>query len=178
MNKLSPAKEEELLRYLDGELETSLKIKLEAELQGPDLKERLEELRTIRSFLVRKATFETPSKTFTQKVMTGLDAQPVKSLFSPRKGLLLLMGVIIASVLALMLLSNGVFDQTSSLLVDTTPIKNKWIEETTFTIPFNGKILVNGIIFLNLALALVLLDRTVLRPLFQKRASVLSIAKR
>jgi len=173
MNKLSPAKEEELLRYLDGELEPSQKIKLETELQGaPDLKERLEEVRTVRSFLVRKATFETPSKTFTQKVMAGLENQPVKSLLSPRKGLLLLMGVIIASVLALMLLSNGVFDQTSSLLVDTAPIKNKWIEETTFSIPFNGKILVNGIIFLNLALALVVLDRTVLRPLFQKRALV------
>lgn len=174
MNKLSPAKEEELLRYLDGEIETSQKIKLEAELQStPELKERLEELRTIRSFLVRKSTFETPSKTFTQKIMAGLDAQPAKSLFSPRKGLLLLMGVIIASVLALMLLSNGVFDHTNtSLLVDTSPIKNKWIEDTTFSIPFNGKILVNGIIFLNLALALVLLDRTVLRPLFQKRASV------
>jgi len=173
MNKLSPDKEEELLRYLDGELEPSQKIKLETELQGaPDLKERLEEVRTVRSFLVRKATFETPSKTFTQKVMAGLENQPVKSLLSPRKGLLLLMGVIIASVLALMLLSNGVFDQTSSLLVDTAPIKNKWIEETTFSIPFNGKILVNGIIFLNLALALVVLDRTVLRPLFQKRALV------
>jgi len=174
MNKLSPAKEEELLRYLDGELEPSHKIKLDAELQGAtDLKERLEELRVIRSFLTSQATLETPSKTFTQKVMAGLDAQPVKSLFSPRKGLLLLIGVIIASVLALMLLSNGVFDQTNtSLLVDTGPIKNKWIQETTFSIPFNGKILVNGIIFLNLALALVLLDRTVLRPLFQKRASM------
>ena len=173
MNKLSPAKEEELLRYMDGELETAHKIKLEAELQrAPDLKERLEELRVIRSFLLRKATLETPSKTFTQKVMADLDAQPVKS-FSPGKGLLLLIGVLIASVLALMLLSNGVFDQTNtSLLVDTAPIKNKWIEETTYSIPFNGKILVNGIIFLNLALALVLLDRTVLRPIFQKRASV------
>jgi len=174
MKRLLPAKEEELLRYLDGEMESSEKIKLEAELQStPELKERLEELRTIQSFLVRKSTFETPSKTFTQKVMAGLDVQPVKSLFSPRKGLLLLMGVIIASVLALMLLSNGVFDNTNtSLLVDTSPIKNKWIEETKFLIPFNGKILVNGIIFFNLALALVLLDRTVLRPLFLKRASM------
>jgi anti-sigma factor RsiW len=174
MNKLSPAKEEELLRYLDGDLEPAQKIKLEAELQtAADLNGRLEELRVIRLYLLRKATLETPSKTFTQKVMAGLDAQPVKSLFSPRKGLLLLMGVIIASVLALMLLSNGLFDQTNtSLLVDATPIKNKWIQDTTFSIPFNGKILVNGIIFLNLALALVLLDRTVLRPLFQKRASI------
>jgi hypothetical protein len=103
--------------------------------------------------------------------MEGLDAQPVRSLFSPRKGLLLLVGVIIASGIALMLVSNGVFDQsTTSLLVDA-PIKNKWIPDTTFSIPFNGKILVNGILFLNLGLALILLDRTILRPLFQKRSS-------
>jgi len=174
MNKLSLAHDEELLRYLDGDLETSHKIKLEVELQGSaELRERLEELRVIRAFLLQKATLETPSKTFTPKVMAGWDVQPVNSVFSPRKGLLLLLGVIIASGLALILLSNGVFDQTTtSLLVDATPIKNKWIQDPSFSIPFNGKILVNGIIFLNLALALVLLDRTVLRPLFQKRASM------
>ena len=105
--------------------------------------------------------------------MEGLEAQPIRSLFSPRKGLLLLIGVIIASGISLMLLTNGVFDATStSLLVDAAPIKNKWIQDPSFSIPFNGKILVNGIIFLNLALALVLLDRTILRPLFQKRTSM------
>jgi hypothetical protein len=122
---------------------------------------------------MRKATLESPSKNFTVKVMEGLEAQPVRSLFSPRKGLLLLIGVIIASGISLVLLTNGVFDATStSLLVDASPIKNKWIQDPSFSIPFNGKILVNGIIFLNLALALVLLDRTILRPLFQKRTSM------
>jgi hypothetical protein len=174
MNKLSPAKEEELLRYLDDELDPGQKINLEAEIQRSTiLKTRLEELKPVRSFLMRKATVETPSKNFTQKVMEGLDVQPVRSLFSPRKGLLLLIGVIIASGISLMLLTNGVFDQTTtSLIVDAAPIKNKWIQDTTFSIPFNGKTLVNGILFLNLGLALVLLDRTILRPLFQKRTSV------
>jgi hypothetical protein len=51
-------------------------------------------------------------------------------------------------------------------------IKNKWMTFPPFSIPFNGKVLVNSIIFLNLGLALILLDRTVLRPLFQKRAAV------
>jgi anti-sigma factor RsiW len=171
MNKLSPAKEEELLRYLDGELNSEEKINLEAEIQSSAiLKKRLKELQTVQSFLMRKATLETPSRNFTQKVMEGLDAQPVRSLFSPRKGLLLLTGVIIASGIALMLLTNGVFDATTTaLVVDAAPIKNKWIQDPSFSIPFNGKILVNGIIFLNLGLALVLLDRTILRPLFQKR---------
>ena len=174
MNKLSPAKEEELLRYLDGELDPAQKTILEAEIQGSSLlTTRLEELQFVRSFLVRKATLETPSKNFTLKVMEGLDAHSVRSLFSPRKGILLLIGVIIASALSLMLLTHGVFDQTStSLILDAAPIKNKWIQDTTFSIPFNGKILVNGIIFLNLALALILLDRTILRPLFQKRTSI------
>ncbi len=174
MNKLSPAKEEELLRYLDGELDVAQKINLETEIKSSTiLKTRLDELQSVRSFLMRKSTLETPSKNFTLKVMEGLDVQPVRSLFSPRKGLLLLIGVIIASAISLMLLTNGVFDQTTtSLIVDTAPIKNKWIQDTTFSIPFNGKILVNGIIFLNLGLALILLDRTILRPLFQKRTSM------
>jgi anti-sigma factor RsiW len=174
MNKLSPTKEEELLRYLDGDLDAVGKANLEAEMmRSSQLKTRLDELQAVRSFLQRKASFETPAKNFTQKVMEGLDTQPARSLFSPRKGLLLLIGIIIASGIALMLLTNGVFDQsTTSLLVDTGPIKNKWIQDTTFSIPFNGKILVNGILFLNLGLALILLDRTVLRPLFQKRTSL------
>lgn len=174
MNKLSPAKEEELLRYLDGELDTGQKINLENEIQNSEiLRKRLQELQTVQSFLMRKATLESPSKNFTLKVMEGLEAQPVRSLISPRKGILLLIGVIIASAISLILLTNGVFDQTTtSLMVDATPIKNKWIQDTTFSIPFNGKILVNGIIFLNLGLALILLDRTILRPLFQKRTSM------
>jgi anti-sigma factor RsiW len=173
MNKLSPTTEEALLRYLDGDLDAASKTNLEAEmLRAPLLKTRLDELQAVRSFLQRKTTLEVPSKNFTQKVMEGLDRQPAQSLFSPGKGLLLLTGIIIASGIALMLLANGVFDQsTTSLLVDTAPIKNKWIQDTTFSIPFNGKMLVNGILFLTLGLALILLDRTILRPLFHKRAS-------
>ena len=172
MNKLSPAKEEELLHYLDGELGSVQKVSLEAEIQGSILlKNRLQELQTVQSFLMRKATLESPSKNFTLKVMEGLDTQPVRSLFSPRKGLLLLIGVIIASGISLMLLTSGVFDSTTTSLIVDAP-KNKWIQDPSFSIPFNGKFLVNGIIFLNLALALVLLDRTILRPLFQKRTSM------
>lgn len=174
MDKLSLEKKEEILRYLDGTLEFSRKENLETELQRNQLlKNELETQSTIQRFLKRKAIIESPSKTFTQKVMAGLTVHPA-TLFSPRKGLLLLIGVIIASGLALVLLSKGTFDQTqTTLLVDTTPIENKWMTLPKFAIPFNGKILVNTIIFLNLGLALILLDRTILRPLFQKRASMI-----
>jgi anti-sigma factor RsiW len=173
MNKLSPAKEEALLRYLDGELNATEKTNLEAEIQRSLLlKTRLEELQSVHAYLTRKATLETPSRNFTMKVMEELDKQPVRLSFSPRKGIFLLTGIIVASVLLLMLLTNGAFDQTTTSLIVESPIKNKWITDPSFSIPFNVKILVNGIIFLNLALALILLDRTILRPMFQNRTFV------
>jgi len=173
MGKLSSAKEEQLLRYLDGELDAAEKIKLDTEIQSSSLlKTRLNELETVRSFLIHRATLEIPSRNFTQKIMERLDAQPVISLYSPRKGLLLFVGVIIASGILVTLTTYGVFDQTStSLILDTSPLRNKWMQDVSLSIPFNGKILMNGIIFLTLGLALILLDRTILRPLFQRRTS-------
>jgi len=170
MKKLSPAKEEELLRYLDGELDAEQRKSLEAEIaQSQALKNKRDELNVIHAYLMRKTALEAPSRNFTQKVMEGLETQPARSFISPRKGLLLFIGIIIASGVALVLLSSGVFDQTTTSLVVDAPIKNKWMEDLSLSIPFNIKMLVNGILFLNLGLALVLLDRTILRPLFQKR---------
>jgi anti-sigma factor RsiW len=172
MKKLSLEKEEQLLRYLDGELDAQTRQTLEAEiLQSELLSTRLEELRMVQSVLVQKARLETPSKNFTQKVMGSLDAKPVVSLFTPRKGLLLLLGSIIASGIALALLSAGVFDAPTAPLVLDSPVKTDWLKVPSVSIPLNGKILVNGILILNLALALVLLDRTILKPIFQRRLS-------
>jgi hypothetical protein len=172
MKKLSIEKEEQLLRYLDGELDVQTSQLLEAEIQTSELlSTRLEELRLVQSVLVQKARLETPSKNFTMKVMSGLDVKPVTSLFTPRKGLLLFTGSIIASGIALTLLSAGVFDAPTAPLVLDSPLKTDWLKVPSVSIPFNGKVLVNGILILNLALAFVLLDRTVLKPIFQRRIS-------
>jgi hypothetical protein len=169
MTQLSPEREEQLLRYLDGDLATDEKAELEKQLElSVEMKTRLKELQTVTHYLQRKGQLETPPRNFTQRVMESLDKLPVRAAHY-RNGLLLLCGILIASGIALWLLSYGVFDgSVTTLEVD---VKNKWIPNPTFSIPFNAKILVNGIIFLNLALALVLLDRTVLKPLFQKRTS-------
>lgn len=172
MKKVSIEKEEQLLRYLDGELDVKTKQALESQIQDSELlRVRLEELRMVQSILTQKARLETPSKNFTQKVMSGLDAKPVVSLFTPRKGLLLLLGSIIASGIALALLSAGVFDAPVAPLVLDSPLKTNWLKMPAVSIPFNGKIIVNGILILNLALAFVLLDRTILKPIFQRRLS-------
>lgn len=171
MNKLSQEKEERLLRYLDGELDKEASQQLEVELQTSEvLQNRLNDLRVVRTFLLQKGTLESPSKNFTQKVMSGLDKKLANS-FSPRQGLLLLVGTIVASGIALALLSAGVFDAPTVPLVVDAPLKNNWLNIPSISIPFNGKILVNGILILNLGLALILLDRTILKPIFQKRIS-------
>jgi anti-sigma factor RsiW len=172
MKKLSLEKEEQLLRYLDGELDAQTRQTLEAEIQTSEvLSARLEELRLVQSVLVQKARLETPSKNFTMKVMSSLDTKPVTSTFTPRKGLLLFIGSIIASGIALALLSAGVFDAPTAPLVLDAPLKTDWLKVPSVSIPFNGKVLVNGILILNLALAFVVLDRTVLKPIFQRRLS-------
>lgn len=172
MKKLSLEKEEQLLRYLDGELDVQTSQSLEVEMQHSELlSTRLEELRMVQLVLLQKARLEIPSKNFTQKVMSGLDAKPSTSILTPRKGLLLFIGSIVASGIALALLSAGVFDAPTAPLVLDSPVKPDWLKVPSVSIPLNGKILVNGILILNLALALVLLDRTVLKPIFQRRLS-------
>jgi len=173
MKKIEPGKEQELLQYMDGELSSVRASALEKELtESADLAARLKELQTIRRFLLSKATLETPSKTFTQKVIEGLDTQPVRSVFSPRNGLLLLVGIMIAYGLVVSLLSFGVFDGTPAPLTITPPaVTKEWFTLPAFKIPFNGKMIVNAILIFNMGLAFVLLDRTILRPIFQKRSA-------
>ena len=70
-----------------------------------------------------------------------------------------------------LLLSAGVFDSTNTLELMDIVIQNKYIDinKSLPSIPFNEKMVVNIIILLNLALAFVVLDRTVLKPWFEKR---------
>jgi hypothetical protein len=68
MNKLSPEKEEEILKYLDGTLEFSKKENLEIELQENQLfKNEVEVQETIQRFLKRKAVIEIPPKPLRKK---------------------------------------------------------------------------------------------------------------
>jgi hypothetical protein len=80
-----------------------------------------------------------------------------------------MIGSLVASGIVLGLISLGTFDSTTSILVES-PLKNTKLNLQEISIPFNTKILINSIIFLNLGLLLILLDRTILKPLFQQRA--------
>lgn len=162
--------DEHLLRYLNGELTAQENTMLKAQLaETTELSQRLEELRTIQTYLTQANQLETPGIKFTAAVMAGLERIKPETI-SAKRGLILLIGSIVASGIALGLISFGVFDSSASLLIEP-PVSNTLINIPEVSIPFNTKVLIKGIIFLNLGLLFMLLDRTILKPLFHNRAT-------
>jgi hypothetical protein len=173
MKKISQEQESTLLDYIDGTLNTTEKELFEQEVKNsPALQVRLEEFNSLDSNL-RTIKIEQPSKNFTQQVMGKLDQYPIRSssLLS-RNGIFLLIGVLVAVGISSLLLAGGVFDNTSSFDLNQTIIPNKYIQQSLPTISFNGKIVVNIIILLNLALAFLVLDRAILKPWFERRTRI------
>lgn len=109
-----------------------------------------------------KNKLESPSSNFTHRVMMNLHSMPAASSLSPKNGVLLLCGTILALTILTALLGGGMFDSVIKT-IDVPQIKT--------SIPVNGKWIVNGLVMLNIVLAFILLDRTILRPLFNRRAT-------
>lgn len=170
MKKLPQSVDDTLLDYLDGQLNAVDSQKVERELQlNPAWQSRLAELRTITSSL-KETNLEYPSKNFTISVMNRLDQYPAQSGFSVRNAILLLTGVLIAVGIASVLVAAGVFDNTTtSIDLNQVELSKKYIKTPLPSFQFNGKLIVNIIIILNLGLAWLVLDRAILKPFFQRR---------
>jgi hypothetical protein len=174
MEKITTAQDDRLLNYLDGKLDGTELQQLKKELETSKLMQaRLDELRIIHRVLAH-TTLDTPSLAFTNKVMQNLHSRPVPSSLSPKNGLLLLLGVMVAAGMLVVMISVGVFDQISGLisLDKAIPVKNYLQQQSLPVISVNGKLMIKIIVGLNLVLAFIVLDRTVLKPFFQKRAGV------
>ena len=109
-----------------------------------------------------KNKLESPSSNFTHRVMMNLHRMPVASSLSPKNGVLLLCGTILALTILTALVGGGMFDSV---------IKTIDVPQVKTSIPVNGKWIVNGLVVLNIVVAFILLDRTILRPLFNRRAA-------
>lgn len=171
MEKIPQHLDDILLRYIDGALTKIEKQDLDDELKQNDaLKNRLHQLQTLHLAL-RNGKPEQPSKNFTQLVMGKLDQYPKHTRsFSVRNGILLLAGVLVAVGIASVLVSSGAFDSaTTTIDLNQVQFPKKYMERTLPSIPFNGKLIVNIIILLNLGLAWLVLDRAILKPFFQRR---------
>lgn len=167
---ISQAQDDKLFEYMDGGLTGMEKENIEQLLKAnPALQARLEELRKLDADL-RTIKPEQPSTNFTQRVMNKLDQYPVRSNFTLRNGILLLTGVLVAVGVGALLVSGGVFDGTNTIDLNQTIVPvNKYLQKPIPTFNFDGKMMVNIIIILNLALAFVVLDRAILKPWFERR---------
>jgi anti-sigma factor RsiW len=171
MKAIPQVLDDKLLAYLDNTLSPSETLELQQQVEHDmALKARLEALRKIHEAL-QQITIEEPSRNFTQAVMGKLDqAAAPSSGISIRNGILLLVAVLAATGMALYLLSGGVFDNaTTPVDLPTMNLPEKYFDQPLPPIYFDGKLMINIIILLNLGLAWVVLDRTILRPYFKRR---------
>ena len=172
MEDFKQEEDDQLLDYLDGKLDGARLQQLKKNLESSTpLQVRLDELRTVHRVLAQ-TKLESPSPAFVNRVMQNLDA-PLYSSLSPRNGLLLLTGMLVAAGMLAAMISTGVFDQFSGIisLDETVPVK-KYFQQSLPSVAINGKLIIKIIVGVNLVLAFIVLDRTVLRPLFQKRAGM------
>jgi hypothetical protein len=138
-------------------------------MEKPD--DNSKELRYIDSVFEKKNKLESPSSNFTHRVMMNLHSMPVASALSPKNGLLLLCGTIVAVTILTFLVSAGIFDSANqTITIDKLP-DLEVTKNFNPTFAINGKLIMNGLILLNIVLAFILLDRTVLRPYFNRRMS-------
>lgn len=171
MERLTEKQQDLLSRYVDGTLTSDDKRLVEIALRTSEaMREHLSLLRLIGQTL--KDTKPEPlAKNFTEQVMINLQEYPIAATsYSLKNGILLLIGVLMAVGVALVLVGNGVFDTTvTSLDPSDFEVTKRFIKNPLPTISLSGKLLVNSIVILNIALAWIVLDRTILKPLFQKR---------
>ncbi|MEP2667904.1 MAG: hypothetical protein ABJH04_02855 [Cyclobacteriaceae bacterium] len=171
MKKVSQEIDKLLIAYLDGELAGEKLEKLKNGLNtSEELRNRLEVLRLIQQSLERNTLLQ-PSDNFTSKVMGNLDKVPAASMLTPKNGLILLAGILVAMGIGASLVDTGVFNELNGMLsLNQIKLPTGVTTPTLPTIPFNGKLIVNSIIALNMGLAFLLLDRTILKPFFNRRS--------
>jgi len=168
--KVSGDQDDIILQYIDGTLGDEEKKAFEYRLASDvKLKERFRELQAMDQMLMEKG-IDFPSSNFTQKVMANLHQYPIQVGSVMNKTLLLLAGIIVLVGVGVAFVTTGLFDSTQTV-IDVNAIEpiNQYVDKPLPSIPFDGKQFLNAVIFINLIIALIVLDRTILKPLFQKR---------
>jgi hypothetical protein len=162
-----------ILEFLDGLMDKSEQKDFEKLIREDEAsKKRFTDLQQIHLLLKANAV-EHPPKNFTARVMTNLERKPFYGNLSILNAVLLLGGIMIVVALCALFVSKGLFDGTTSIdlngMTEVNQYIRKYSDRTVPVIDLSGKTMVNTIIILNLALAFMILDRAILKPLFQRR---------
>jgi hypothetical protein len=158
--------DERMQKFLDGELDAAdVRALLEAAQRDVVLAAKLNAMKSVHQYLGR-SVLESPSAGFTQRMMARLEHLPHTVRHSPRNGLLLLMGVLVACTVLILILGHEALPG-GTLRMDTSRLP---LPDVNIHLTVNLKWVINGLILVNLALGFLVLDRTVLRPFFERRA--------
>lgn len=171
MKPLTQRDLDELARYIDDELDIAARVSFEERLGKNELLREKYLMMMEAHQLLKGQRLNMPSKNFTDRVMQNLDHySPPSFTISIKHGLFLLAGVLIAGALALYLAGSGVFDGTVTISNPVDPsLAQKYLNRSLPSVSVDGKLMVNAIVLLNLGLAWIVLDKTILRPLFRRR---------
>ncbi|ELR70325.1 hypothetical protein C900_04010 [Fulvivirga imtechensis AK7] len=170
MKKPLKITDELLLDYIDGSLTPEQTAQVNESLNDPGTAERLKELKQIDQFLSTQI-LETPSRNFTSKVMANLHKPIVdQPYYSRRNGFIVLALALLTVIAGSMFMTESVVSIDLFNSIDLTRY-NAPIEIPQVNMPdtVNLKILTDGLLFTMVILALLLLDRVVLRPFFRSR---------
>ncbi len=169
MKKISEELEQKIQDYIKGELSPAEKHHLEEELRQNEALKTYFNNALLADQYLKITTTDQPSKNFTGVVMGRLNQYPQSSGFSIRNGLMLLCGMLIITVLSIILLSSGIFDQQTVVDLRNVNVGQRYIQNIIPKFSIDLKTLINIILVLNIALSFVVLDRTILKPLFNRR---------
>jgi len=158
-NKIS---DEQLLDYIDGTLKPEQVQEIEQRI-GDDatLKQRLAELKSVDD-IISKVKIQKPSDRFAFNVMQSLDKAPrvIK-----RGGLFLVIITLLTVLLGSYFIAGGMIDLTAFQDI-------KYLQQYNQYLPNNIAIkpITNILLFMLTVLSLIILDRTVLKPMFRNRS--------
>ena len=160
-------------QYFDGKILESNKEKLLEELKkNPQLKEEFILMSDLHK-LMKELDVEEVSEGFTYKVMNNLDHKYSKSVFQKinRQGLLLLSGVVLVILVMgfFIKFEGSSLNYFSNLFSGDFQVMDKNINLSPLANLLDGSIIIKGILFLGLFIALMVFERTVLKNIFQKR---------
>lgn len=171
MRKIGQEIDDLLLQYLEGNLDEKKLSMINKSLESSEsLRDRLEALKMI-SYSLQQSHLLHPSDNFTKRVMNNLHRIAPVSVITPKNGVLLLCGILVAMGIGVVMVDTGFYNSLNGILsLDQIKVPSGLAMPSLPAIPLSGKLIINSIIALNLGLAFLLLDRTILKPFFNRRS--------
>ena len=164
--------DEVLFDYIDGNLSPGKKELVEGACEEDELlRKRLAELQKL-DFMLSQTT-ATPSPTFTDVVWSRLRQAPGNAYTYGLNSLLLLLGAVITVIIGSLYIPEGVIQMDLTWVLESTESYVK-TPNLDLTHGIDLKILTQGMLFGLMILALLLLDKALLRPYFKRRRAMIS----